>query len=50
MEYTVNSIVILYNIIRKGGVAVKLSEKIIELRKANGMTQEELATILWILR
>ncbi len=29
---------------------MKLSEKIIELRKANGMTQEELATICNVSR
>ena len=34
----------------KGGMTVKLSEKIIELRKANGMTQEELAAICNVSR
>jgi len=34
----------------KGGVTVKLSEKIINLRKANGMTQEELAAICNVSR
>ena len=34
----------------KGDMTVKLSEKIIELRKANGMTQEELAAICNVSR
>ena len=45
------SVVILYNIITSiGDAIVKLSEKIIELRKANGMTQEELAEICKVSR
>ncbi len=35
---------------QKGGIALKLSEKIIELRKARGMTQEELAGICHVSR
>ena len=34
----------------KEGVTVKLSEKIINLRKTNGMTQEELAAICNVSR
>lgn len=42
---------ILYNIITsRGDTIVKLSEKIIELRKANGMTQEQLAEICNVSR
>lgn len=42
---------ILYNIINiKEGIIVKLSEKIVELRKANRMTQEELASICNVSR
>lgn len=33
-----------------GGMTIKLSEKIIELRKANGMTQEEHAAICNVSR
>lgn len=45
------AVVILYNIITSRGDAImKLSEKIIELRKANGMTQEELAEICKVSR
>lgn len=36
--------------IKLGGATMKLSEKIIELRKANGMTQEELAAICNVSR
>lgn len=46
----VNESVILYNAYRQEGSAVKLSEKIIELRKINKMTQEELASICNVSR
>lgn len=42
---------IMYNIVnRRGVVFMKLSEKIVALRKANGMTQEELAAICNVSR
>lgn len=46
----VKSIIVLYNTNQLGGLTMKLSEKIIELRKANKMTQEELASICNVSR
>lgn len=48
--------IFLYNTLKeimrkiKGGIGMKLSEKIIELRKSTGMTQEELAAICNVSR
>lgn len=45
-----NAAVILYNVNRQEDTVMKLSEKIIELRKINGMTQEELACLCNVSR